>query len=83
MLLGARLGLQARVSTLDKYLRAKGGGNYIRPGALGAGVNDVSLAGRKLHNVRQCCNKTIQVDSPLSGWQGEVEPLERADGGGS
>jgi len=56
--LGTRLGLQARVSTLDKYLGAKGGGDYIAPGALGAEVDDVSLSRRKLHNIRQCRNDT-------------------------
>ena len=82
MCLGARLGLQARASTLDEYLRAKGGWDYIRPGALRAEVNDVSLGRRKLYNIRQYCNDTTHVDSPLSGWGGKVESLgERTDEG--
>lgn len=68
--LGARLCLQARVSTLDEYLRARGRWDYIRPRAIGAEVNDVSLGRRKR-----------QVDalgklSPLGVCMGEGHELE-------
>jgi hypothetical protein len=47
--------LQVRVSTLDEYPRALRGEDCVCPGALGAGVNDVSLGRGELHNARQCC----------------------------